>query len=69
MPLKTGLTVILEIGIVEEMIIRKAEKGTTNEPNTIILNLAWKMIYAAIIVQEKNERDVLKVKAGTAPSW
>jgi len=30
--------VIVEMGIVEEIIIKKVEKGTTNEPNTISLN-------------------------------
>ena len=65
--LNIGLTVIAENGIVEEIIIRKTEKGMTNEPNTIILNLTWKIIYAAIIVHEKKERDDLKVKAGRAP--
>jgi hypothetical protein len=37
-PLKIGLTVMDEMGIVEEIIIKKTEKGTTNEPKTVILN-------------------------------
>jgi len=36
--LKAGLTVMVEMGIVEEIIIKKAAKGTTNDPKTIILN-------------------------------
>jgi hypothetical protein len=36
--LKIGLTVMDEMGIVEEIIIKKTEKGTTNEPKTVILN-------------------------------
>jgi len=41
--LKMGFTVMVEMGIVEERIMRNVEKGTTNDPKTMILNLSWKI--------------------------
>ena len=38
-PLNIGTTFTADMGIVEEMIIKKVVKGTTNEPRTVILNL------------------------------
>ena len=36
------------------------EKGTANDPKTMILNLSWKRRYAAIMAHAKNEREALK---------
>jgi hypothetical protein len=54
--------------MVDETIIKKAAKGATNEPRTINLNFNWKIRYAQIILQEKNERADLRLRTGAVPS-
>jgi hypothetical protein len=55
-------------GIADEIIIRNAEKGTTNEPKTLSLNFNWKTRYAQIMLQEKKERADLRSRTGAVPS-
>jgi len=65
--LNTGLTGASTHGMADEMIIRQAEKGATNEPSTISLNLNWKTRKAKRMVQEKKERADFRFMTGAVP--
>jgi hypothetical protein len=62
-----GLTGVSTKGIANEMIIKNAEKGATNDPNTISLNLSWNTKYIQRIHHEKKQRADLRSTTGAVP--
>jgi len=52
----------------DEIIIRNAAKGATNDPKTISLNLDWMIRYTQIIDQAKNDRADLRSRIGATPN-
>ena len=66
--LKSGFTVTSVQGMADEIIIRDAAKGATNDPKTISLNLDWMIRYTQIMDQAKNDRADLRSRIGATPN-
>ena len=66
--LKSGFTGSSVQGIADEIIIRNAANGATNDPKTMRLNLEWMIRYEQIMDQAKNDRADLRSRIGATPN-
>jgi hypothetical protein len=66
--LKSGFTGSSVRGMADEIIMRNAAKGATNDPKTISLNLDWMIRYTQIMDQAKNPRADLRSRIGAVPN-
>jgi len=65
--LNIGFTGPFEIENIEDIRIRNVEKGVTNAPKILSLNLIKKTKYTNISVQEKKDKEDLKSSTGAVP--